>query len=59
MKSTKAFFVGHYHVMYYQVKVDNVILGFAPQTSRNKMAYVYDFNSKLNFDTIIINNIEK
>ena len=59
MNSTKAFFVGHYHVMYYQVKVDDIVLGFAPQTSRNKMAYVYDFNSKLNFETITINNIEE
>ena len=58
MGSTKAFFVGHYHVMYYQVKVDDVVLGFAPQTSRNKMCYVYNFDSKLDFNTIIINNIE-
>lgn len=58
MKSTKAFFVGHYHVMYYQVKVDDIVLGFAPQTSRNNMAYVYDFNSRLDFETITINNIE-
>jgi ribonuclease-3 len=41
------------------VKVDDIVLGFAPQTSRNKMAYVYDFNSKLNFETITINNIEE
>ncbi len=29
--STKAYFVGHYHVAKYQVRMDGVLLGFCPQ----------------------------
>ncbi len=54
--STKAFFVGHTHMLKYQVKVDDLVLGFAPQTARNQLAYVYEFDTTFAFNTIQITN---
>lgn len=55
-ESTKAFFVGHYHIMKYQVKYGNLTFGFAPHTMGNSLTYVYDFNEQFNFTTIEATN---
>ena len=57
--STKAYFCGHAHRFTLQVKMDGIIMGFAPQTGfapaedinwDPRMGYVYNFNS--NFDLL-------
>lgn len=55
-ESTRAFFVGHYHVRKYQVKYKNLVFGFAPYTMGNSLTYVYDFNENFNFNTIEVTN---
>lgn len=57
--STKAYFCGHAHRFTLQVKMDGIVLGFAPQTGfapaedinwDARMGYIYNFNS--NFDLL-------
>ncbi len=56
--STKAYFVGHYHVAKYQVRMDGILLGFCPQagfshagydSARN--AYVYSIDADFSITT--------
>ncbi len=58
MGSTKACFVGHFHVMKYQVKMDGVVLGFGPQTGFShsgyhspRSTYVYSISEDFSFTT--------
>ncbi len=37
--STKAYFVGHYHVSKYQVRMDGILLGFCPQAGFSHAGY--------------------
>ncbi len=37
--STKAYFVGHYHVSKYQVRMDDILLGFCPQAGFSHAGY--------------------
>ncbi len=37
--STKAYFVGHYHVAKYQVRMDGILLGFCPQAGFSHAGY--------------------
>lgn len=37
--STKAYFVGHYHVARYQVRMDGILLGFCPQAGFSHAGY--------------------
>ena len=59
-KSTVAFFCGHAHLFNFQVKMDGIVLGFAPQTgfstlfSDNDMprsTYIYYFDENFDFTT--------
>ena len=58
--STVAYFCGHAHTFDFQVKMDGIVMGFAPQTGfstlfeNNDMprkTYVYSFNDKFEFTT--------
>ncbi len=58
--STKAYFVGHAHVFYFQVKYKGIVLGFGPQTGFSKLfknneaprkTYLYTFKEDLSFET--------
>lgn len=56
--SAKAYFVGHYHVASYQVKMDGVVLGFGPQTGFShkgydslRSTYIYSLNADFSFTT--------
>lgn len=59
-KSTKAYLVGHAHTNFFQVKMDGIILGFAPQVGFAKLfddndlgrnCYVYHLNNDFTFTT--------
>ncbi len=59
--STFAYFAGHMHTLALQVKMQGIVLGFAPQTGFSKSkyeydtprsTYVYEFNKDFNFTTI-------
>ena len=58
--STKAYLVGHAHLLNFQVKMDGIVLGFGPQTGFSTLfpnndlprrSYVYTFDSDFNFTT--------
>ncbi len=56
--SAKAYFVGHYHVASYQVKMDGIVLGFGPQTGFShkgsdglRSTYIYSLNADFSFTT--------
>lgn len=64
--STKAVFVGHAHNFNFQVKKENIILGFAPQTGHSnifpkdddpRQTYNYQVDTNFDFNTQIINEI--
>lgn len=59
-KSTKAYFVGHAHLFYFQVKMDDIVLGFAPQSGFSKLfagnnnprkTYMYHLSPDFSFTT--------
>ncbi|MBE5952002.1 MAG: hypothetical protein E7260_10485 [Lachnospiraceae bacterium] len=61
-KSTVAFFCGHAHTLDFQVKMDDIVLGFGPQTGfstlfeNNDMprkTYIYNFEETFDFTTTI------
>ncbi len=56
--STKAYFVGHYHVANYQVRMDGILLGFGPQTGFShggydtpRSTYVYSISEDFSITT--------
>lgn len=58
--STKAYFVGHAHTLDFQVKMDGIVMGFAPQTGFSTLfpnndlprrTYIYNFKSDFSFTT--------
>ena len=58
--STKAYFVGHAHTFYFQVKYKGIVLGFGPQTGFSKLfenneaprkTYLYTYAEDLTFET--------
>ncbi len=58
--STKAYFVGHAHTFDFQVKMDGIVMGFAPQTGFSTLfpnndlprrTYIYNFKSDFSFTT--------
>ena len=58
--STKAYFVGHAHTFYFQVKYKGITLGFGPQTGFSKLfanneaprkTYLYTYQEDLKFET--------
>ncbi len=56
--STKACFVGHYHVAKYQVRMDGILLGFCPQAGFShagydspRSAYVYSIGEDFSITT--------
>ena len=64
--STKAYFVGHQHTLYFQVEMDGIILGFGPQTGFSKLftgndkprkTHCYYFKEDLTFETKCIDEI--
>ena len=66
--STKAYFVGHAHTIYFQVKYQGIVLGFAPQTGFSKLfanndaarkTYMYSISEDLSFETKQIDEIVK
>ena len=66
--STKAYFVGHAHTMYFQVKYQGIVLGFGPQTGFSKLfannddprkTYMYSFGEDLTFETKCVNEVVK
>ena len=66
--STKAYFVGHAHTFYFQVKYKGIILGFGPQTGFSKLfenneaprkTYLYTYSEDLTFETKTCNEIVK
>lgn len=66
--STKAYFVGHAHTFLFQVKMNGIVLGFAPQTGFSKLfannddprkTYIYNFSEDLTFTTDCCNEIVK
>ncbi len=53
--STKAYFVGHYHVSKYQVRMDGILMGFCPQAGFSHAGYdsarnVYVYSITEDFD---------
>lgn len=61
--STKAIFVGHAHNYGFQVKYNNVVLGFGPQTGHSnnfagddepRWSYSYEFDANLDFTTTAV-----
>ena len=66
--STKAYFVGHAHTFYFQVKYKGIILGFGPQTGFSKLfanneaprkTYLYTYSKDFTFTTKTCNEIVK
>ncbi len=58
MGSTKAYFVGHYHVAKYQVRMDGILLGFCPQAGFShagydspRSLYIYSIDEEFNVTT--------
>ncbi len=56
--STRAYFVAHYHVTKYQVKMDGILLGFGPQTGFShagydtpRSTYIYSIDENFNITT--------
>ena len=58
--STKAYFVGHAHTLYFQVEMNGIVLGFGPQTGFSKLfanndaprkTHLYTFKDDLTFTT--------
>lgn len=58
--STKAYLVGHAHFLNFQVKMDGIVLGFAPQTGFSTLfenndlprtTYIYNLKSDFSFTT--------
>ena len=59
-ESTVAFFCGHAHLLDFQVKMDGIVLGFAPQTGFSTLfadndmprnTYIYSFEENFEFTT--------
>ena len=64
--STKAYFVGHAHSYYFQVKVDGIVLGYAPQCGFSKLfetndnpRYTYVYNVSKDFAFTTTNVVEQ
>ena len=64
--STKAYFVGHAHTWYFQVKYEGIVLGFGPQVGFSKLfanndaprkAYMYNISENLSFTTTKIDEV--
>ena len=64
--STKAYFVGHAHTWYFQVKYEGIVLGFGPQVGFSKLfanndnprkAYMYNISEDLSFTTTRIDEV--
>ena len=65
--STKAYFVGHAHDYKFQVKVDGIVLGYAPITGISKLdgvadeprnLYIYNVGNDFSFTTsVLVENI--
>ncbi len=67
-QSTKAYFVGHAHTLYFQVKYQGIVLGFGPQTGFSKLfahnndprkTYMYEISKDLTFETIQVDEVVK
>ncbi len=61
--STKAYFVGHAHFLNFQVKMDGITLGFAPQTGFSTLfenndlprtTYIYNLKEDFSFTTEVV-----
>ncbi len=62
--STKAYFVGHYHVSKYQVRMDGILLGFCPQAGFSHAGYdtprnVYVYSISQDFTITTKNCVEQ
>ena len=66
--STKAFFVGHAHNLWYQIKKEGILLGFGPQTGFSvgfetnyfaRKSYVYNIDSSFNLTTTSVDEPEE
>ncbi len=62
--STKAYFVGHYHVAKYQVRMDGILLGFCPQAGFSHAGYdgprnVYVYSITEDFSITTENCVEQ
>ena len=65
--STKAFFVGHAHNLWYQIKKEGILLGFGPQTGFSvgfetnyfaRKSYVYNIDYTFNITTTSVDEPE-
>lgn len=67
-QSTKAYFVGHAHTFYFQIKYKGIVLGFGPQTGFSKLfaynnnprkTYMYEISKDLSFNTVRVDEVLK